>query len=202
MRYTGLVQGPLGRNCIHLCVDMQLLFLPGSEWGTPWMERSLPAIEELAGMRAARTVFTRFVPARDIDGAVGSWKRYYRKWDAMTLARLDPSRIELVPSLRRFAPPATIIDKRVYSPWTEGRLDALLAASSTNTLIVTGGETDVCVLATVLGAVDRGYRVVVAADAVCGSADETHDAAMTIFASRFGEQIEMATVAEIIESWR
>lgn len=202
MRHTGLVQGPLGSSCIHLCVDMQSIFLPGSAWGAPWMERALPAIEELAGKHAARTVFTRFVPVRDIDRAVGTWKRYYLKWEAMTLAHIDPEAIELVPSLRRFAPPAVTIDKQVYSPWTEGRLDAFLAASSADTLMVTGGETDVCVMATVLGAVDRGYRVVVAADAVCGSSDETHDAGMTILAGRFAEQVELATTSEIIDSWR
>ena len=32
--------------------------------------------------------------------------------------------------------------------------------------IVSGSETDVCVLATVLDAVDMGYRVIIARDAV------------------------------------
>ena len=201
MRLTGLVHGPLGRNCLHICVDMQTMFLPGSPWGAPWMERSLPAVEELAGRHAARTVFTRFLPVRDVASAVGTWGRYYRKWEEMTLDRLDPRAIELVPALARFVPPAAVIDKRVYSPWAEGRLDALLAASTADTLVVSGAETDVCVLATVLGAVDRGYRVVAAADAVCGSADETHDAAVTIFASRFAEQVEMAPTEEILAAW-
>lgn len=202
MHRTGLLHGPLGTDCLHICVDMQTIFLPASPWGTPWMEQRLPMIEALTEAHAPRTVFTRFVPARDADEAVGTWKRYYRKWDMMTLARLDPLQVELVPSLARLVPPATVIDKRVYSPWAEGRLDRLLASSSANTLIVSGGETDVCVLTTVMGAIDRGYRVVVAADAVCGSADETHDAAMTIFASRFGEQVELASVDEILAAWR
>ena len=38
--------------------------------------------------------------------------------------------------------------------------------------IVSGSETDVCVLATVLDAVDMGYRVIIARDAVCSSSDE------------------------------
>jgi nicotinamidase-related amidase len=67
--------------------------------------------------------------------------------------------------------------------------------------VVTGGETDVCVLATILGAVDRGYRVIVAADAVCSSADQTYDAMMFLYHSRFGEQIETAPTAEILDAW-
>ncbi|MCV0397236.1 MAG: cysteine hydrolase [Rhizobiaceae bacterium] len=202
MAGKGLVHGPLGPGCLHVCVDMQAIFLPGGPWGNAWMERVLPAIEELAARHAARTIFTRFIPARDVEAAPGAWKRYYRKWESLTLSHVDPARIELVASLARFVPPATVVDKHVYSPWTGGRLDAVLASGDSDTLVVTGGETDVCVLATVLGAIDRGYRVVIATDAICGSADETHDAAMTLYASRFGEQVEIATTEEILADWR
>jgi nicotinamidase-related amidase len=59
-------------------------------------------------------------------------------------------------------------------------------------LIVTGSETDVCVLATVLGAVDLGYRVIVVRDAVCSSSDDGHDALMTLYHQRYTQQIEIA----------
>lgn len=202
MARQGLAHGPLGEDCLHVCVEMQSLFQPGSPWGTPWMERILPAIAELTGKHASRTLFTRFIPARDPQSAAGAWKRYYTKREEMTLRRIDPAQVDLVPSLARFVPPATVIDKRVYSPWTEGRLDALLAPSDVTSLVITGCETDMCVLATVLGAIDRGYRVVIASDAVCGSADETHDAAMKLYVSRFGQQVEIAGTEEILTNWR
>ncbi|WP_187972941.1 cysteine hydrolase family protein [Aquibium microcysteis] len=201
MAASGLVHGPLGPNCLHVCIDMQAIFMPGAPWGNPWMERVLPAVEELSARHARRTVFTRFVPATDPETAPGAWKRYYRKWEALTLRHVAPELVDLLPALARLAPPAAVLDKRVYSPWTEGRLDALLASGGIDTLVVSGGETDVCVLATVLGAVDRGYRVVIAADAVCGSADSTHDAAMLLYASRFSEQVEVAATEEILSGW-
>ena len=43
--------------------------------------------------------------------------------------------------------------------------------TSVDTLVISGSETDVCVLSTVLGAVDRGYRVVIAIDALCSSSN-------------------------------
>jgi nicotinamidase-related amidase len=198
----GLRHGAIGDRCAHLCVDMQSMFLPGSPWGTPWMEHVLPAIEELVARHSERTVFTRFIPMPSPEEAPGTWKRYWNKWRPLTLSHLEPAAIDIVPSLARFVPPARIVDKQVYSPWMQGRLDRLLAPTGTDTLVVSGGETDVCVLATVMGAVDRGYRVIVASDGVCGSADETHDAAMTLYASRFGEQIELAPVEEILDGWR
>jgi hypothetical protein len=43
---------------------------------------------------------------------------------------------------------------------------------------------------------------VVATDAVCSSADETHDATLTVYRSRFGEQVETASVNDILGSWQ
>ncbi len=72
----------------------------------------------------------------------------------------------------------------------------------TDTLVVTGGETDVCVLSTVLGAIDRGYRILVVTDALCSSADETHDASMALYRNRYGEQVETVTTACVLRHWR
>ena len=202
MASQGLVHGALSADAVHLCVDMQGLFAPGGPWAVAWMDKILPAVCEIAGRHADRTIFTRFVPVNEPRDAVGMWRRYYQKWEDVTLARLgQPDLVDLMPALRRFVPPATVIDKRVYSPWTEGRLDALLGSSST-ALVITGGETDVCVLATVLGAVDRGFRVVLVEDAICSSADQTHDALMTLYRSRFSEQIELVSAQQLLEAWR
>jgi len=119
----------------------------------------------------------------------------------LTLERIDPALLELVPPLRRLAPPATVIDKRVYSPFSEPALPGLLQERQIDTLVVTGAETDVCVLAAVVDAVDLGYRVVLATDAVCSSSDRTHDALMTLYGSRFSEQIETADTEGILAAW-
>lgn len=130
------------------------------------------------------------------------WARYYRRWAEVTLARIDADLVELMPSLAKFVPPAQVLDKHVYSPWTEGQLDTMLRGSDVDTLIITGGETDVCVLSTVLGAIDRGFRTVLVTNAICSSADETHDALIELYHSRFSEQVEAATIEEVLESWR
>lgn len=202
MAARGLVHGPLGESCLHLCVDMQRLFAPGGPWAVPWAQKVLPAIEELTSKHPSKTLFTRFIPAARPGEGRGAWVRYYRRWSNVTLANIDPNLVELMPTLARYVPPAKVLDKRVYSPWTEGGLDAMLDGAGVDTLAITGGETDVCVLATVLGAMDRGYRVILITDAICGSADQTHDALMEVYRSRFSEQVEVVEMAEVLEGWR
>lgn len=119
----------------------------------------------------------------------------------MTRERLDPSMLELIPDLARFCPPAQVIDKHVNSPWRTPELPESLQTRRCDTVIVTGGETDVCVLQTVLGAIDRGYRVIVVTDALCSSADETHEAVLSVYASRYGQQIETVTTTELLDAW-
>ena len=79
---------------------------------------------------------------------------------------LDPRLLELMPPLAALCPPATVIDKTRYSAFAELGLIEHLRQREADALVVSGSETDVCVLATVLDAVDIGYRVIVVRDAV------------------------------------
>jgi nicotinamidase-related amidase len=74
----------------------------------------------------------------------------------------------------------------------------VLGELAVDTLIVSGTETEVCVLATVLGAIDHGYRVIVVTDAICSSADPTHDAMLGIYQSRFGMQVETIETMDLL----
>ena len=198
----GLRFGDLGASTAHLCIDMQTVFAERTDWHVPWMQRVLPIVQRIAEARAERTIFTRFVPPNDPGQMPGSWQRYYRRWRHMTGGEIDPAMIELVPPLRALAPPAQIVDKSRYSPFAERNLSELLGQHRIDTLVITGGETDVCVLATVLDAVDRGYRVVLAADALCSSSDETHDSLLALYGNRFSQQIEVADSDGILAGWR
>ncbi len=192
---------PLDRRTAHLCVDMQRMFAEETPWHAPWVKRVLPRIERLVAAHPERTIFTRFIPAKTGGHATGAWQRYYERWAEMTLERLDPGLLDLVPELARFTPPAAVVDKNEYSSFRAPDLEPLLRARGIETLIVTGVETDVCVLATILAAVDAGYHVIVPTDAICSSSDETHDALLKLYRERFGEQIEPTTVDAVLARW-
>jgi nicotinamidase-related amidase len=65
---------------------------------------------------------------------------------------------------------------------------------------MTGGETDVCVLAAVLGAIDLEYHVVLVSAGVCGGTNGTHDAAFKLLGDRFPVQLEVRTTEEFLSS--
>ena len=189
-------------DAVHLSIDMQNIFAPGGIWETPWMERVLPLIVEIAGRHRARTVFTRFITPLHPEDRPGRWRRYFSRWQCATRAKLPSSELDLVPALQRFVPPARVLDKPAYSAFAESGLASFLSEKGVSTLVITGSETDVCVLATVLDAVDLGFRVVIVEDALCSSSDAGHDALMTLYRNRFSEQIELIRAEALPGFWR
>jgi nicotinamidase-related amidase len=199
---AAFVRRPLTAQTIHLCVDMQRLFSADGPWPTPWMDRVLPVVTEIARRHPERTVFTRFIPPVTPDEVPGTWQLYYEQWRDVTRERLDPRLLHLLPPLATLVPPATVIDKSRYSAFSGSHLYAHLKERCADGLVVTGSETDVCVLATILDAVDLGFHVVVVRDAVCSSSDAGHDALLDLYHRRYSVQIEIAGAAELIERWR
>ena len=191
---------PLGANAAHLCVDMQRLFSSAGPWALSWMEPGLPSGQ---ARRAGAADDLHPFPHAPIGGRhAGSVAAYYRKWSSVTRERLDSRLLDLMPELERHAPPASVIDKFVYSAFASSKSSTFLRRGSIDTLIVSGSETDVCVLSSILAAIDHGYRIVMARDAVCSSSDASHDAIIDLFHRRFDVQVDVAEVAEILETWR
>ncbi len=198
----GNLKPPVGPDAVHLCLDMQRLFGPSSPWATPWMTRVMPTVVALVERAPARTVFTRFIPPPTPDQAHGMWCPYFEKWAALTRNNIDPGLLGLMPELAKFVPPARMLDKPVYSAFATGKLHRELRRARINTLIISGGETDVCVLSTILSAIDLGYRIIVVKDALCSSSDETHDALLGLYGRRFDLQIELTNADELLETWK
>jgi nicotinamidase-related amidase len=178
---------------------MQRLYAEGTEWSLPWMPRVLPQIVRLCERAPDHAIFTRFIPAPRPGQGHGTWRRYYERWASMTIEAVGADMVELVPELARFVPPADVVDKPVYSPWLGSNLHARLKARGCDTLLVTGGETDMCVLSSVLGAADHGFRTIIVSDALCSASDEAHDAMLMLFSSRYGQHLETATTEEVLE---
>lgn len=177
------------------------MFAEDTEWRTPWMDRVLPVVAEIAARHKRQTFFTRFVPPARAEDAKGCWRNYFSRWRSFTREEINPELIELVEPLKRLVPPARLIDKPGFSPFFGTPLYAELRSLDIDTLVVTGAETDVCVLAAVLSAIDLGFFVVLVKDGLCSSSDETHDAMLTLYGNRFSQQLRMVDAADLIEVW-
>ena len=79
------------------------------------------------------------------------------------------------------------------SPRIDGRLHRILQVDDVDSVAITSGERDVCIPATVLGAIDRGYEVKLLSDAVSSGVDETHDTTLRLLGGRFSVQVDVLT---------
>ncbi|WP_099826053.1 cysteine hydrolase family protein [Oceaniglobus indicus] len=194
---------PFGRvsDALHVVIDVQNLFFQPTAWQVTSIPAILPPILSLLTHAPDTAAFARFIPPASAATAPGMWRGYYRHWDSVTRDRLDPGQLDVLPDLTDVAPAAPMLDKPGYSVFSCPAFRPLLRQRGITTLILSGVETDVCVLSTVMEAVDIGLRVIIAADAVTGGSPEGHDAALSILRTRFDQQVEIASASAIISAW-
>jgi nicotinamidase-related amidase len=95
-------------------------------------------------------------------------------------------------------PEEFLIRKRRYSAFFATELDLVLRSYGTRTVLLVGGLTDVCIHYTAVDAHQHDYFVRVATDAVGGSSDRAHDAALE--AIRYLQRDALVTAADMAEA--
>ncbi len=128
-------------------------------------------------------------------------------------ARVAAAFIAKVPTLRTLAPGTRWpqIDARIEpradepvllklfaSAFFGTPLAAMLAAHGTDTVVVTGASTSGCVRATVVDALQHGYRVVVPREAVADRAAGPHDAALFDIDAKYGDVVDVGEAVALL----
>ncbi len=198
----GLRFGPIGAGAVHVAIDMQVVFADHADWGAAATHEILPQVARIAAHRPERTVFTRFLPPKSLPDLPGQWRAFYRRWPQVLAESGNTALFDLLPVLKRFAPPAKVVDKRIYSAFEAPDFAPALAELAADTLIITGVETDVCVLATAIGAIDRGFRTMLISDALASGSDAGHAAALASVYPRFDQQIELIDTETLLREWK
>lgn len=193
--------GPLDSRTFHLCIDMQRVFLEPGPWYAPSGLEIIPAIHRLLDHAPDKAIFTRFITAENSAAAKGAWRRYYRRWHEVTRDELSAGALELHPDLAAYGAVARTFDKTTHDAFDEAAFARHIESLEPSALILSGVETEVCVLATAMSAVDLGYRTVIAVDAVASSMPESHRACLEHVYPRFDQQVELARVEEILAAW-
>ena len=198
---TGLQYGPIGNKTLHVAIDMQRLFAEPGDWYTPSLSKIVENVIRITQHNTTQTVFTRFITPKSEHEAQGVWQHYYRHWVAVTQQHMAVAKLDLIEPLQAYTPAATTIDKTTYDVFQSQAFIDLLHDKKPDTLVFTGVETDVCVFASVLSAVDQGYRVIVVIDAVTSSSEQAHKAVIDLILPRFEQQIEAVKMTELLKYW-
>jgi ureidoacrylate peracid hydrolase len=94
-----------------------------------------------------------------------------------------------------------IIEKTRFSAFVPGtcRLDEVLRARGTETVIITGTVTNVCCESTARDAMQRNYNVIFVADGTAALTDAEHNATLGNMTMLFADVMTTAEVATLIE---
>jgi ureidoacrylate peracid hydrolase len=202
-----------GRTAL-LVVDMQRGFVEaGHAMEVPPARETVPVLGRLLdGFRAARlpVLFTAFVYSPDVPLLVGQLHPEHRPappgarggfgTPSSCCLEGDPS-AEIIDALEP-RDGERVVRKRWYDGFAGTELDGVLRARGVSSLVVTGTMTDICVLATVVGAFNREYRITVVEDAVSTLWPEIQRATLDIIGRAFGRVVSSKTVLDTLTTWR
>jgi ureidoacrylate peracid hydrolase len=201
-----------GRTTL-LVVDMQRGFLdPGAAMEVPEARAIVPTVAGLVALfrqKGLPVAFSQFVYSPAVPLLVGDLHPEHRPAapgaptgfgrPSSSCLLGDPS-VEVVPELAP-APGELAVRKHWYDAFAGTPLDGALRAQGVGALVVTGTMTDICVLATVVGAFNREYRVTVVEDGVATLWPEIQRATLDIVRRAYGRVVPAKAVASEIATW-
>ena len=185
---------------------------PGEAMEVPPAREMVPCLARLIeAFRAKRApvVFTEFLYSERVPLLVGALHPEHRPaapgaprgfgMPSSSCLEGDPS-ATTVPAL---APRGDelVVRKHWYDAFAGTPLDGALRARGVTSLVVTGTMTDICVLATVIGAFNREYRITVVEDGVATLWPEIQRATLDIIGRAFGRVTTSAEVLKTLATW-
>jgi len=201
-----------GRTAL-VVVDMQRGFLdPGEAMEVPPAREIVPVIHALLDLFRAKglpVVFSEFVYSESAPVLIGTLHPEHkpappgapRGFGHPSSACLEGTASADTVSDLAPRPDELVVRKRGYDAFAGTPLDGALRARNVTSLVVTGTMTDICVLATVIGALHREYRVTVVEDGVATLWPEIQRATLDIIGRAYGRVVRGKEVADQISSW-
>ena len=201
------------RRTALLVVDMQRGFLdPGEALEVPPAREIVPVIRAL--LEAFRTrglpvAFTEFTYSPAIPLLVGALHPEHqpapggtpRGFGVPSSNCLEGTASACTIDALAPRPDEPVIRKRWYDGFAGTELDGALRARDVRALVVTGTMTDICVLATVVGAFNREYRITVVEDGVATLWPEIQRATLDIVGRAFGRVVSSKHVLDTLGGW-
>jgi maleamate amidohydrolase len=191
-------RGGFGQHPALIVVDMTLGFTdPESPLGTD-LDGSIEAIKKLleAARRAEIPVVFTTVAFRESDKLTAA--AFIDKVPALLTLEAGSRWADIDPRISpRESEP--VLNKLFASGFYGTGLPSLLAAAGVDTLIVTGTSTSGCVRATVVDALQNGYRPVVPREAVGDRNPDAHEANLYDMDAKYGDVVSVEETLKYLE---
>jgi biuret amidohydrolase len=201
-----------GRTAL-VVVDMQRAFLdPGEAMEVPSARDIVPqlrALQDLFRSKRLPVVFTEFTYSERVPVLVGLLHPEHRRaapgaergfGRPSSSCLLGEANVHVVPELQP-QPEELVVTKHYYDGFNGTVLDSALRARGITHLVITGTLTDVCVLATVIGGMNREYRMTVVEDATATLWPEIQRATLDIIRRAYARVVSTKQLAEEIGRW-
>jgi nicotinamidase-related amidase len=196
-----------------LVVDMQRAFLdPGEAMKVPSARDIVPQIQALLDLfrdKGLPVVFTEFTYSEAVPVLIGLLHPEHRRaapgaprgfGKPSSSCLVGEANVHVVPDLA-LQPGELVVTKHYYDGFNGTTPDAALRARGVTHLVLTGTMTDICVLATVIGGMNREYRMTVVEDATATLRPESQRATLDIIARAYARVLTTKQVAEEIGRW-
>ena len=196
-----------------LVVDMQRGFLhPGEAMEVPPARDIVPRIRSLLDLfrdRGLPVIFTQFTYSECAPLLVGELHPEHRKaapgaprgFGLPSSSCLEGEANVRVAAELAPRPDELVVTKFHYDGFNGTPLDAALRARGVTHLVLTGTMTDICVLATAVGGMNREYRMTVVEDATATLWPEIQRASLDIIRRAYGRVLTTRQVTEEVAGW-
>ena len=191
-----------------LVVDMQRAFLdPGEAMEVPPARDIVPQIQSLLALFRQSTLPVAY--SEDVPLLVGLLHPEHRRaapgaprgfGRPSSSCLLGEANVHVVPELAP-QPGELVVRKRYYDGFNGTALDQALRARGVTHLVLTGTMTDICVLATVIGGMNREYRMTVVEDGTATLWPEIQRATLDVIGRAYARVRRAKQVAEEIGRW-
>jgi nicotinamidase-related amidase len=201
-----------GRTAL-VVVDMQRGFLdPGEAMEVPAAREIIPQISTLLDLfreKRLPVVFTEFTYPERVPILVGQLHPEHRRaapgaprgFGKPSSSCLEgEANVHVVPQLAPL-PGELVVTKHYYDGFNGTPLDATLRVRGVTHLVLTGTMTDICVLATLIGGMNREYRMTVVEDATATLWPEIQHATLDIIRRAYARVLTTKQIAEEIGQW-
>jgi maleamate amidohydrolase len=199
MRFEGFHgRGGLGTRPALLVVDMSVGFTDPQSPLVCDLDDVVVAIEQLLRVSRAAGFPVVYTTVAYDEGGKQAAAAFIDKVPALLTLEAGTGWVEIDPRIAP-RPGEPVLTKLFASAFFGTTLASLLVGAGCDSVIVTGASTSGCVRATVVDALQHGYRPLVPREAVGDRNPRAHDASLYDIDAKYGDVISLDEVIDYLE---